>query len=253
MRRILKNTAIVLMTAIAILSSCSGKDGRTVIPRRQLAKIYAEMLVTDQWITSTPGMRMIADTSLVYIPILEKYGYDLDDYLKSVDVYMDDPERFSRILRTSSEIIGKQIKDAEQRLEEYNRIKELPKLVFNLDMGEFFPYLFDEPYVHYYDSLTFEPDSALSIYRLIPVEKNDTLFDGVKIIVNSPEDVAVDTTAVEDTTKVMEENMVSVLNQDIAMKIIPERKIDTTGIKKATRIIKADNPLTAKRKWESKE
>ena len=91
MRRILKNTVIVLMTAIAILSSCSGKDGRTVIPRRQLAKIYAEMLVTDQWITSTPGMRMIADTSLVYIPILEKYGYDLDDYLKSVDVYMDDP------------------------------------------------------------------------------------------------------------------------------------------------------------------
>jgi hypothetical protein len=51
----------------------------------------------------------------------------------------------------------------------------------------------------------------------------------------------------------MEENKVSVLDQDIAMKIIPERKIDTTGIKKATRIIKADNPLTAKRKWESKE
>ena len=111
-----------------------------MIPRGRLAEIYAEMLVTDQWITSTPGMRMIADTSLVYEPILQKYGYDLDDYLASVDRYMDDPERFSRILRKSGEIIGRQLKDAERRLAEYKRLEALPRITSDLSFKEFFPY-----------------------------------------------------------------------------------------------------------------
>ena len=234
MYRFLRNTAILMAAIVAILSSCSGSDGREVIPRRQLAKIYAEMLVTDQWITSTPGIRLIADTSLVYQPILERYGYDLDDYLKSVDVYMDDPERFSRILRRSAEIIDRQIKDAEVRLEEYNRLAALPKVNVNIDFKEFFPYLKEEPYVHYYDSLTFKPDSVLMIYRLVPLETRDTLFDGVKIIVKS------DTLVREDTL------------EKVTRKL-PGRMADSLRTIKATRLIKANNPLTGKRKWESEE
>ena len=234
MYRFLRNTAILMAAIVAILSSCSGSDGREVIPRRQLAKIYAEMLVTDQWITSTPGIRLIADTSLVYQPILERYGYDLDDYLKSVDVYMDDPERFSRILRRSAEIIDRQIKDAEVRLEEYNRLAALPKVNVNIDFKEFFPYLKEEPYVHYYDSLTFKPDSVLMIYRLVPLETRDTLFDGVKIIVKS------DTLVREDTL------------EKVTRKL-PGRMADSLRTIKATRLIKANNPLTGKRKWESEK
>ena len=245
MYRFLRNTAIAVIAAAALLSSCSGRDERTVIPRRQLAKIYAEMLVTDQWITTTPGMRMIADTSLVYMPILEKYGYDLDDYLKSVDVYMDDPERFARILRNSGEIIGKQLKDAEVRLEEHKRLAALPKVKVDLDMKEFFPFLFDEPYVHYYDSLSFEPDSTLMIYRLVPVERGDTLFDGVRIMVKT------DTFAVADT---LAADTLKMSSKGREMKeFISDRKADTVKAIKATRIRKADNPLTGKRKWESEE
>ena len=249
MYRFLRNIAIVLIAAASLLSSCSDKDEGKVIPRRQLARIYSEMLVTDQWITSTPGMRMIADTSLVYQPILEKYGYDLDDYLKSVDVYMDDPERFSRILRNSASIIGKQLKDAQKRLEEYNRIADLPKLKFDLDMKEFFPYMFEEPYVHYYDSLSFEPDSILMIYRLRPVEKGDTLLDGVQIVVKA------DTVAVADTLPAlpMVSDTLPELREKAVLELTPEKKMDTVKAVKATRIIKADNPLTGKRKWESEE
>ena len=65
--------------------------------------------MTDQWVTSTPGIRMIADTSLVYEPILDKYGYDSDDYRKSIEVYMDDPERFARIFRESGDIIEERL------------------------------------------------------------------------------------------------------------------------------------------------
>ena len=98
-----------------------------LIPRNKLAMIYAEMLMTDQWITDNPDIRSLADTSLIYEPILEKYGYNSEDYRYSVNVYLDDPERFSRIFRTTSEILDerhselkkqKNILDAERRMAE---------------------------------------------------------------------------------------------------------------------------------------
>ena len=118
MSRYFKHITVIVTALALLLSSCGKDDEAKVIPRGKLSEIYAEMLVTDQWITSTPGMRMVADTSLVYAPILEKYGYDLDDYIKSMDVYMDDPERFSRIFRKSGEIIAERLEDAEIRLTE---------------------------------------------------------------------------------------------------------------------------------------
>ena len=102
MKKCHRHIVLLMVVILSVFSSCR-KDEAEVIPRAKLSKIYAEMLVTDQWITTTPGIRMIADTSLVYEPILQKYGYDSDDYRKSVDHYMNDPERFSRILRTSAE------------------------------------------------------------------------------------------------------------------------------------------------------
>ena len=54
----------------------------------------------------------------------------------------------------------------------------------DIDPEELFPYVFKEPYVHYYDSLTFEPDST-AIYRLLPVETADTVYDWVEMIVKS--------------------------------------------------------------------
>ena len=90
-----------------LVPSCK-REGPRVIPRSKLAKIYAEMFVTDQWIQSKPALRTIADTSLVYEPILERYGYDSEDYQYSIDRYMDDPERFSRILRSTAEILDKE-------------------------------------------------------------------------------------------------------------------------------------------------
>lgn len=176
-----------------ILSVSCRKDEEKVIPRAELSEIYAEMLMTDQWIMSTKGVRLIADTSLVYEPILEKYGYTTEDYVKTVDVYMDDPERFARILRSTSEILDKRLKHLRKEkraLEEMAaREKEIKKMADMLksdfDPAEFFPYLNGEPYVHYYDSVSFEPDSALLIYRLVSIERSDTIYDRIRMIVKS--------------------------------------------------------------------
>ena len=193
-----------LFAVVLFLSSCTG-DGGKVIPRSKLAEIYAEMLITDQWISDTPGLRRTADTSLVYEPIFQKYGYTTADYRTSVDRYMDDPERFSRILRTTVQILDEKMVQLNLDREEQERLKALKarlermKVKSNFKPEEFFPYLFDEPYVHYYDSLSVEPDSVLMVYRLSNIDRSDTLFDGIKIIVR-------DTAAVVDTIKKEELN-----------------------------------------------
>jgi hypothetical protein len=199
---------LVISACLAVSVSC-GNGGEKVIPRGKLAEIYAEMFVTDQWILKSPGVRRSADTSLVYEPILEKYGYTSADYRKSVDVYMNDPERFSRILRTSAGLLDKRLEELKKRKEELDHIKALEELLHQLKYEsdfkaeEFFPYLFDEPYVHYYDSLSVKPDSLLMIYRFSNVERSDTTYEGLRMIVRDTLVVA-DTLAVCDTLSVEE-------------------------------------------------
>ena len=103
-----------VLASVLLLSSCGGKEDK-VIPRGKLAEIYAEMLILDQWIVSNQGARRTADTTLVYEPILERYGYTSADYRKTVDVYMNDPERFSRILRTTVGIIDDKLSQLEEK------------------------------------------------------------------------------------------------------------------------------------------
>lgn len=184
---------IVAFAAFALILLASCKEEDKVIPRDKLARIYAEMLVTDQWILTTPNIRTIADTSLVYEPILEKYGYDSDDYRRSVDHYMDDPERFARIFRETDEILDLRIKELTQKKHEQEQLekkkKYLEKFRKDLKLDEFFPYLHGKPYVSYHDSLYVEIDES-NVYRLKPVSTADTLFDGVRIIIPETDTLA---------------------------------------------------------------
>ena len=85
------------------------------------------------------------------------------------------------------------------------------------------------------------------IYRLIPVEIGDTLFDGIRMMFRS------DTSAVADTSGLMMADTAKISVGRKVMALIPDRRVDSSGVVKAARIRKADNPLTGKRKWESEE
>lgn len=206
---------IVAFAALALILLASCKEEDKVIPRDKLARIYAEMLVTDQWILNTPNVRKIADTSLVYEPILEKYGYDSDDYRRSMDHYMNDPERFARVFRETEELIDLRIGELEKKKSELKLLeqkrKDMEKFRPDLKLKEYFPYLGDKPYVCHYDSLAVEMDES-NVYRLVSVETSDTLFDGVRIIIPEADTLAsepVDTVKAEpvyvqlDTARVM--------------------------------------------------
>ena len=137
----------------------------------------------------------MADTSLVYEPIFEKYGYTSADYRKSVDVYMDDPERFSRILRTTVGIFDKKLKELKIRQEEEAKaealrlMREKMKIRVEFDIDAANPFLFKEPYMHFYDSLAVECDS-IDVYRLRNIERTDTIFKGPLMVVKDSVSVA---------------------------------------------------------------
>ena len=229
--------------ALLLCLACS-QDKPTVIPRAKLAKIYAEMLVMDQWVQGESYRRNKADTSLVYEPIFEKYGYDTEDYMASVEHYMKDPERYSRILRTTADILEERIVELKAIKKVLKRQAEIESFVTDFNIAEFYPYLSDEPYVHYYDSLAVEPDS-FSVYRIVPIERADTLYDLLRMIICT-DTTAVDTVAVEavkseEVVKAKEEIKAQKLDVENvarkpmklndASKIIRHTKLDTLKLK----------------------
>ena len=182
---------ISAVSAALLLCLACSQDKSTVIPRGKMSKIYAEMLVMDQWAVSESDLRTIADTSLVYEPIFQKYGYDTEDYRKSVEHYMKDPERFSRILRATSEILEARIVEIKELKRLYLRQVEISGFVTDFNIGEYFPYLSEEPYVHYYDSLSVEPDT-MWVYRLKNTDRGDTIYRDLRMVI-------LDTLNVRDT------------------------------------------------------
>ena len=192
----MKHILTLLAACILIISSCKRGDEK-IIPRKDMAKIYAEMLVVDQWVQLDKAVRKTMDTTLVYEPILEKYGYDSDDYRNSVYKYLDDPERFSRILREAAEIIDKRLVVLRKLKAEEDakaaRSEEMKQYAVEFNAKDRFPYMYDEPYIHYYDSLAVDLDTLNNEYRFKSVELADTIYEGVLMIVKA------DTVAVKDT------------------------------------------------------
>lgn len=192
-----------VLAALLLCFACSDDESK-VIPRGKMAKIYAEMLVMDQWAVSDSRLRQKADTSLIYEPIFEKYGYDGEDYRASVEYYMNDPERFSRILRESADILDARIEELKNLKQDLMKQEKINRLITDFDISDFYPYLSSEPYVHYYDSLAVELDT-LSTYRLVSIERADTLYDCLRMIVQTDtlknavkeEDAQKDSVAVE--------------------------------------------------------
>lgn len=175
---------VVLALAVGLsLASCGKKE--RVIPREKMAEIYAEMYVLDQWLDENRSLRREADTSLVYAPVLDKYGYTYDDYLNSVNVYMKDPTRYSRILRRTSEILGSRLtelkvekKAQEDALKESRRLDSLRNLIhLNVDslMNTMVRTAPSDSLVTAFDSLGFVD------FRF--VQTSDTTYDGPAMVI----------------------------------------------------------------------
>ena len=197
MKRVLHKILILLAAAVFLASSC-GRDKARVISRSKMAKIYAEMFVMDQWIQNKPGLRTIADTSLVYEPILEKYGYDSEDYQYTVEYYMADPERFSRILRTTVSLLEKDLKALRKKQAEILRNEKLKKEIekFEITMFQFYDeFVTEDGLRNLSDSVDVVWDTTYNAHRFRRLPRTDTIYEGPRMIVR-------DTIAVNDSLAV---------------------------------------------------
>ncbi len=197
MKNVLKYVSVLLAVVCAFVS-CR-RDGK-VIPRSRMAEIYAEMFVADQLIAQDASLRRTADTTLVYEPIFQKYGYTSDDYRASVEYYIKDPDRYARILRNTGVILEKRLKElkAEKKaLDSMLKLKDeistyAPERIFALTgLGN--------PGLCTADSLVFYVDSAGGEYFFDTREWLDTVFSGPEIFIRDTVCAVSDTTMVKDT------------------------------------------------------
>ena len=135
----MKLRAVHILCAIALLCSLASCTGRRIIPRGIMADIYADMFLADQWLSDHPGERKRADTMLFYDPIFKRYGYTFEDYDASVQHYMKDPEKFSKIFRNASI----KLKDERDRFRKLaDRLQEVKD--FNASIKGYSDYNFDK-------------------------------------------------------------------------------------------------------------
>ena len=164
-----------------LLFSCSRAK---VIPRRTFVKIYADMFLADEWVKDNPSARRQVDTSLLYEPIFESYGYTTDDYLKSVEHYMGDTERYARMLKKAGDILdakGNSIRRLEESINlRDERLREIGKRREKM-MAKFSP---DSVWKGGY---LVQVDSNLEVFFVR--RPSDTVFTGPGFIIDT---VAVD-------------------------------------------------------------
>lgn len=170
---------VAFVLPFAALISCGGEE--KVIPKDELSEIYAEMFLMDQWIFSHSEARRSADTSFVYEPIFEKYGYTSDDYRASMDYYLRDPDKFARILRETSVILETRLKELRREKEMLTSLDRLAekKLLYAVeyDFGRDSGYQYDIR-----DSIEFYTDTSGCVLKVRQTVPLDTLFDGPALV-----------------------------------------------------------------------
>lgn len=101
----LRKLTIAIFALICFLpQSCRNRD---IIPKDIMSQIYYDMYINDQSVKSKYIFRRMSDTLHVYAPIFEKYGYSVEDYQKSVNHYLLDPEEFEDIFKETVTLLEK--------------------------------------------------------------------------------------------------------------------------------------------------
>ena len=206
--------------------SLHGCREKGVIEKDDMAQIYAEMLITDQWINSNLGVRRVADTSLVYEPILKKYGYTSESYRKSVEYYLQDPDTYAEIMTETIKILDAKLaglNERKQKMEEAKEraeyIKEMSRTI-HIDESWLAMNLASRNDTLRFDSLAVVWDTAVYCYNVTRAFKTQPL----------------DTLAVCDTLQVSDSLMT--VEDSVAVNEIMDKKFDTLKSPDQGRLLK---------------
>ena len=108
--------------------------------------------------------------------------------------------------------------------EAYKRKLEIESFVTDFDISEFYQYLSEEPYVHYYDSLAVEADSSF-VYHLGSIESADTLYALLRMVIRT-DSLAVDSLVVPKDS-IEEKPVLTNTDRGDGLKLIRHSKLDS--------------------------
>ena len=182
MKKLLGMAFMVAAVMVAV-SSCSDKP--KVIPAHKMEMIYRDMFLADQWLVDFPAKRSIADTTWFYEPIFEKYGYDIEDYRKTVDYYLNDPKRFADMMDRVVNSMENEINGINRSIARNEAIRHKADSIANA-MKVFSPegLTFYED-IFYVDAMTDRVEIKLNprgVYVPVPVIE-DTVFHGPELVI----------------------------------------------------------------------
>ena len=103
----MRRSFYIVFLCLVALSSC----GPRRISRADMEEIIYEMLLQDQQIKIEPQLKPEADTSLVYEGIFEAFGYDTDDFLYSLEYYLEEPVRMEKVMESVGKRLEKEIEE----------------------------------------------------------------------------------------------------------------------------------------------
>ena len=91
----------IITIAALVVTSCS----RDVIDGDDLPKILADIYMTDRAILNSPLDIHKADSSLIYEPVLKKYGYTTEDLVYTFDYYLSRPLKLKSYFYEAKKIL----------------------------------------------------------------------------------------------------------------------------------------------------
>lgn len=115
--------ALAALALLLALSACTKRA--KVIPEKKFARITAEMLLADQWISNNRAARRNADTTLFYGLIFDKYGYSFKDYDKSLKYYLKYPPVYAKVYERAADILEKELVTVKEETIREKAIQEL--------------------------------------------------------------------------------------------------------------------------------
>ena len=231
MKRTLSYIALVL---ILLAAGCSRKP--KLISEENISKIHMEMLLADQWLKSGNNRRQ-ADTSLVYAPIFEKYGYTVEDYRYSVDHYLDMPEKFSKIFDRTTELLNIKLDSVNRAQRSKHKADSTLRALLAIDIPrpEMYSKFFEDIYAR--DSFAVHLDS-MGVYRLERI-LHDTMFKGPLLVIKEkprPDSLAADADSLLNATDSLRR---IVIDTSVVLEKVPS----PLKIQKAPRKISPSNEI----------
>lgn len=123
---------LILTAALLCLSSC--RDRKDIIPKGTMSKIYYDIYMTDEAVDANYGLRRMADTMRIYEPIFNKYGYTTEDYNRSVNFYLERPDKFEDVFEDTKTMLEKRKAELNAVLEAEGKRPRLWSLVDSLEL-----------------------------------------------------------------------------------------------------------------------